>query len=200
MTDLARFLSSAVTEITQPDATAELELARLMAIKRAAESLPVDKQDQPPYQAWIKANNAAIVYSEPAGQWLVNADAFWELAKQYRALTIGERIAWEAAQLLLPGECEGDPVCQLSYLNLTVGQYLNLYPRGVHAEEGMKNIIEGLKSGLELIKPNEPEMAEYKADALKQVATMRTTVQKTGSPGKTRALELLASFEKNIRH
>src|SRR4051812_40543212 len=64
MADLARFLSSVVAEATQPDATAELELARLTAIRRAAEALPTDQQEQPPYQAWIKANEALIVYSE----------------------------------------------------------------------------------------------------------------------------------------
>jgi len=102
MADLARFLSTAVTEVTQPDATAELELARLLAIRRAAEALPTDKQDQPPYQAWIKTNEALIVYSEPGGQWLVKAEAFWQLAKQYRALSIGERIAWEASNCRCP--------------------------------------------------------------------------------------------------
>ena len=61
LADLARFLSSVVAEARQPDATAELELARLKAIGRAAEALPTDKQDQPPYQGWIKANAPASI-------------------------------------------------------------------------------------------------------------------------------------------
>jgi hypothetical protein len=199
MADLARFLSSIVAEVTQPDANAELELARLMAVRRAAEALPTDKQDQPPYQGWIKANEPLIVYSEPGGQWMVKANAFWELAKQYRALAIGERIAWEAAKLPLPGECEGDPVCLLGALNLTSGKYLRLYPRGVHAEEAMKDIIESLSAGLDLMKSAEPVAAEYKADALKEVTTLRTAIQSTASPSKARALELLKAYETYVR-
>jgi Bacterial SH3 domain len=199
MADLARFLSSVVAEATQPDATAELELARLTAIKRAAETLPTDKQGQPPYQPWIKANDGLIVYSEPGGQWMVKADAFWELARQYRALSIGERIAWDAARLPLPGECEDDPVCNLGYLNLTSGKYLRLYPRGVHAEEAMKEIIDSLTGILETIKSAEPVAAQYKADASKEGAALRTAIQNTASPSRARALELLKSYETYIR-
>jgi hypothetical protein len=199
MADLGRFLSSVVAEAIQPDATAELELARLTAIRRAAEALPTDKQEQPPYQGWIKANEALIVYSEPGGQWMVKAAVFWELAKQYRALSIGERIAWEASKLPLPGECEGDPVCLLGALNMTSGTYLNLYPRGVHAEAAMKDIIESLASGIDLMKSAEPVPAEYKADALKEVTTLRTAIQSTASPSKARALELVKSYETYVR-
>jgi len=199
MADLARFLSSVVAEATQPEATAELELARLTAIKRAAEALPTDKQEQPPYQAWIKANDALIVYSEPGGQWMIRADAFWGLFKQYRALSIGERIAWEAARLPLPGECEDDPVCNLGYLNLTSGQYLHYYPRGVHAEEAMKEIIDSLTGILESIKSTEPVAAEYKAEVSKVSTALRTAIQNTASPSKARALELLKSYETYIR-
>jgi Bacterial SH3 domain len=199
MADLGRFLSSVVAEATQPDATAELELARLTAIRRAAEALPTDKQEQPPYQTWIKANEALIVYSEPGGQWMIKAAVFWELAKQYRALSIGERIAWEASKLPLPGECEGDPVCLLGALNLTSGKYLNLYPRGLHAEAAMKDIIESLASGSDLMKSAEPVAAEYKADALKEVTTLRTAIQGTASPSKARALELIKSYETYVR-
>jgi hypothetical protein len=199
MADLARFLSSVAKEATQPDAAAELELARLTAIQKAAESLPTDKQDQPPYQGWIKANQALIVYSDPGGVWMVKADAFWELAKQYRALAVGERIAWAAEKLPLPGECEGDPTCNLTYLNRTVGQYLRLYPRGLHAEEAMKDMIEALGGIVESSKSAEPVAAEYKADALKEATALRTTIQGTASPSKARALDLLKAYESYIR-
>jgi hypothetical protein len=199
MADLARFLSSVAKEATQPDAAAELELARLTAIQKAAESLPTDKQEQPPFQGWIKTNQALIVYSEPGGQWMIKADVVWELAKQYRALAIGERIAWQAARLPLPGECEGDPTCNLAYLNRTVGQYLRLYPRGVHAEEAMKDVIESLGNIVESSKSEEPVAAEYKADSLKEAAALRTTIQGTASPSKARALDLLKAYEAYIR-
>jgi len=76
---------------------------------------------------------------------------------------------------------------------------LNLYPRGVHAEEAMKAIIEALSSSLDFIKSAEPVPAEYKADSLKIVTTMRATIQKTASPSKARALELLAPYEQYLR-
>jgi hypothetical protein len=199
MADLARFLSSVAKEATQPDAAAELELARLTAIHKAAESLPTDKQEQPPYQGWIKANQALIIYSEPGGQWMIKADAFWELAKQYRALAIGERIAWAAANLPLPGECEGDPICSMGYLNQTFGKYLRLYPRGVHAEEAMKNVIESLSGLIEASKHEGPLGSEYKADALKEFAALRATIQGTASPSKAVALDRLKAYEAYIR-
>jgi hypothetical protein len=199
MADLARFLSSVAKEATQPDAAAELELARLTAIQKAAESLPTDKQEQPPYQGWIKANQSLIVYSEPGGQWMIKADIVWELAKQYRALAIGERIAWQAAKLPLPGECEDDPICNLGYLNRTVGQYLRLYPRGVHAEEAMKDVIELLVNIAAWSQSAEPMAAEYKADALKETAALRATIQGTASPSKSRALDLLKAFDAYLR-
>jgi hypothetical protein len=199
MADLARFLATVLPEVTQPDATAELELARLTAMRRAAETIPTDKQEQPPYQGWIKANEALIVYSEPGGQWMIKAEAFWDLGKQYRALAIGERIAWEASKLPLPGECEDDPICHLGALNMSSGKYLNLYPRGLHAEAAMKEIIESLAGLLEVVKAAEPLPAEYKADSQKEVAALRATIQNTASPSKARALELLAPFEKYVR-
>lgn len=199
LADLARFLTVATAEVANRPTLAELQFARLLAMKRAAESLPTDKQEQPPYQTWIKANNEAIVYSEPGGQWLLQSELLWRLADAFRDLPIAERIAWEAARNPLPGECEGDSTCNLGALNLMEGKYLNLYPRGAHTEEALNQILETLKSGYEFTQSADPLDAQSRADGLEQVTTLRTVIMKTTSPKKAQVLQQLDLYAKYYR-
>jgi hypothetical protein len=168
LADLVRFLSVATAEVPEMDVRTELELARLLAMKRAAAAIPIDQQQQPQYQTWIKAQGNNVVYSEPAGQWLVSSDLFWGLQKKASALQIADRIAWEAARNPLPGECEGYLPCHFALLNRTDGKYLELYPRGVHAEEALKNIAEdlGQESFLNIAKSPERPPAEERGEAI----------------------------------
>jgi hypothetical protein len=199
LADLARFLTAATAETADRPALAELQLARLLAMKRAAESLPTDKQDQPPYSTWIKANNDAINYSEPGGQWLLQSDLFWRLADTFRDLPIAERIAWEAASNQLGGECEDDISCNLGALNLTEGRYLNLYPRGAHAEEALGNIQETLKSITEMTQAPSEMAAQYRKDGLDQITALRASVTKTTSAKKAPILQQLDLCVKYFR-
>src|SRR5687768_2244477 len=144
--DLARFLTAAAKEVTDKTALAWIELARLLAKKQAAQSIPIDQQEQSPFKEWRKANEASLVYNEPAGLWLVRSDLFWSLQKKYAALPLAGQIAWEGANNTVPGECEGYLPCHLARLNLTLGKYLQLYPRGAHADDALTQIIEELKS------------------------------------------------------
>src|SRR5919199_5581984 len=106
LTDLVRFLDRATKEAARRDALAELELARLSALARSLSAISIEQHDNPTYKQWVAERDSEIVYSEPAGQWFVRADLFWDLQKKYRDLPVAERIAWEAAQTPLPGECE----------------------------------------------------------------------------------------------
>jgi len=199
LADLARFLTAVTAEIADRPALAELQLMRLLAMKRAAESLPTDKQDQPPFSTWIKTNKDAIIYSEPGGQWLLQSELFWRLADSFRDLPIAERIAWEAAKNPLPGECEGDSTCNIGAMNLMEGKYLNLYPRGAHAEEALDQILEFLKSGYEFTKTADPLDAQSREFGLKEVTTLRASVTKTTSAKKAQVLQQLSLYEKYFR-
>ncbi|HXG63788.1 MAG TPA: SH3 domain-containing protein [Blastocatellia bacterium] len=195
--DLVRFLTDAVAEVTQPEARAELELARLLAMRRAAEEIPMEKQQEPPYQEWIAANEESIVYNEPAGQWLVRSDLFWDLQKQYSALPIAERIAWEGAKNGLPGECEGYFPCYLGGFNLTMGKYLDLYPNGAHADEAINELIESLTLLLPALKSGDAPDDMERNEARKELDTLRKILSKTDGPKKDTALKLLEEAQKH---
>ena len=93
--------------------------------------------DGPPYKSWTDEREKEIVYSEPAGQWYVHSNVFWSLQTKYKDLPVAERIAWEASQTPLPGECEGYLPCYLYKETVTSGRYLKLYPRGAHADAAL---------------------------------------------------------------
>lgn len=176
--DLVNFLARVIPEVTRKDAAAELELARLLAISKAGAAIPSDKQEEPLYQSWLKAQGNSLVYSEPAGQWFVDSDLFWKLQQKYSSLPVAERIAWEAANNSLPGECEGFLECNLYAYNRTLGRYLNLYPRGAHAEEALNNLAEYFG---EVLKTEGTYSVDEKADLHKALAELRATVGKSSS-------------------
>ena len=71
-----------------------------------------------------------MVYSEPAGEWLIVPDVIWKIHDQYRDAAVAEDIAWLAVQNGLPGECEGYVPCDAQGMNTLDGEYLRRYPRG----------------------------------------------------------------------
>jgi hypothetical protein len=197
--DLARFLTLAMTEVGDKNSLAWIELARLLAMKQAGDAIPIDKQEQAPYRAWLKANASSLVYSEPSGMWLVKSDLFWNLQKKYIALPIADQIAWEGAQNYLPGECESDISCHLSALNRMEGKYLKLYPKGAHVEEALSSLLEDLEGLTELLKTSEKPGAEERKYAAKDLAELRASITKTTSAKKAQALQRLAQFEQFYR-
>lgn len=197
--DFEKFLSKAITEIKQIAVLAELEFARLVATKRALESIPFDKQQEPVYQNWIKAREKSVVYSEPAGQWFVRADLFWDLQKKYSALAIAEQIAWTAANNPLPGECEGYIPCHLYAFNQTEGRYLKLYPRGPHVNEAVDNLAEQLEQFVNDIKTATPPDATDRGEAQTVLRELRTAVTKTAAQKKAVVLRQLDALEKYYR-
>ena len=77
--------------------------------------------------------------------WLVVADRFWDLEKTYRGQEIADRIAWEASQQSLPGECEGYPPCTAYAIRVMEGEYLERYPKGDHALDALDQIVEAVE-------------------------------------------------------
>ena len=135
--ELVGFLERAAPEVKQRKERGEVELLRLLALHKSLVAIPFEKQNEPSFQVWIKKYEPHVVYSEPSGEWYVRAELFWELQKKYGDLPLGERIAWEASQISLPGECEGYLPCYLYLYTVTEGRYLKLYPRGASAGKAL---------------------------------------------------------------
>ncbi len=191
LTDLARFLLAAGKKVAKPEDAAELEFLHLLTLKRTVAEIPFGDKQTKEHQDWIKSEEKNIVYSEPAGEWMVESELFWQLQKKYSSLPIGERIAWEGAKNPLPGECEGYLECSLSVTLLMEGQYLSLYPNGIHAEEALNLVNEFIASaageeGQQSL--TFPTTDEERQPVLAQLAKLRTIISKVSSSKKTPVL------------
>jgi hypothetical protein len=202
LSDLVVFLERAVTEVKDRAALAELELARLNALQRSLANIDMMEKDKEPFAAWTKARESQIVYSDPSGLWYVRAEMFWDLQAKYKDLPAAETIAWEAAQIPLPGECEGYLPCHLYLLSQTEGRYLKLYPRGAHAGEALRNLSEFLNHVVgEQSAENSSFTAEPedRAEVAKNVAELRAQVTPTNHPLRARVLEQLDAVTRRYK-
>lgn len=189
------FLDSVAAEIKMPKAAADLELKRLLALQAALKKIPIDKKEQNPYAAFLKANEKSTVYSEPSGEFLVISGEFWDLREKYKALPISEEIAWRAAQNPLPGECEGYINCYLYLLRSTDGEYLNFYPGGKYSRQALTNI----SNLLDPIAADTGEQTIYvapgdisdRADFNRYLTELRAIISKTSYIEKSRTLSLI---------
>lgn len=182
--ELVDFLTSSLPEIKTQATQAELNFVRLSTLKNALAAIPFDKQQSEPYKTFIEKQDKNIIYSEPAGQWYVRSDLFWDLARKYKNLPIGEKIAWAGANNPLPGECEGYLNCYLYSLKATHGAYLEQFPRGAHVAESLKAIKEWLEpvaadAAKKEVYTAPTEVAE-KAEFYQTLADLRVRVSKTG--------------------
>jgi len=125
---------------TDPEASGALAVRWVRAVRAALAAIPMDARTQPPYRDFLERHGSEVVYSEPAGEWLLRDDVIWSLQDRYRATSSAEAIAWEAADNTLPGECEGYPPCDLAQLDLLYGEYLRREPAGAHADEATRRI------------------------------------------------------------
>lgn len=192
--DLYNFVVAALPEAGGA-AKGELELARLHALDFAAAGIAVDEQGRPLHSEFQKAHGRELYHHELAGRWAVKAEVFWQLETKYRGSVLGDRIAWDAAQALRPGECEGDEVCNLLAFHDTQGRYLGLYPTGAHAAEALQNLREALASqelDASLKSKGGDEYARQAQEALKKaLAELRATVAKAEGPDKAAILRRL---------
>ncbi len=200
--ELFDFLTTIQTEVAGTSVEADLSLKRFYALAAALSAIPFEKMNQKPYTDFTKANDAEVVYSEPAGQYFVIADRLWELRKKYSSLPIAEEIAWSAAQISLPGECEGYVICTLYNIRETDGKYLEFYPNGKHSKEAMENLanyLQGLAEGADgkeftgyyITSEDRTELDKY-------VSQLRQIVSKSANPLKTKILgflERIARFQ-----
>ncbi|MBX7056187.1 MAG: hypothetical protein K1X36_14645 [Pyrinomonadaceae bacterium] len=120
--------------------TASSEFKRLVDLRNALAKIPPDKLDREPHKSFIKRNQKDITYSDPAGQWFVRSERFWDLSRKYKSQPLADDIAWAAAENPLPGECEGYVNCYIYNALATYGEYLKLYPRGRSSKKALNKI------------------------------------------------------------
>lgn len=196
--DMLAFLDRVTAENLPRAAKAALELDALLALRNALGSILVENREQPPYKAFTTANSSRIVYSEPASQWMVKSELFWNLRTKYADLPIAERIAWEAAGNPLPGECEGYIPCHVYLALATDGEYLRLFPSGPHSGEALDGISELLGPIIEDLKTRStytgPSDASETAELRKNLGSLRAIVGKTTSPKSAVVLKQLGQL------
>lgn len=138
--ELYLFLPKAADEAKTFDVGGDLRLKSLMALATALRTITPPKAGKSPYKEFLLMHKEDVVYSEPAGEWYVRSEKFWQLHERYRKHKVGEKIAWHAAGNPTPGECEGYINCHLYRLRITHGEYLNFYPNGSHSKEALRDV------------------------------------------------------------
>jgi hypothetical protein len=202
LSELFRFLERATREVKSRDALGALELARLVALARSLANIPLEDLNKAPYKTWTDERQKEIVYSEPAGQWYVRAELFWNLQRKYTGLPVAERAAWEAAQTPLPGECEGYLPCNIYRESESNGRYLKLYPRGAHTDAALSNLAEALGYITEDLRGSNPVYEVPSADRpnfRQSLAALRAQLALVPAPKKARVLAQLDEIARHFR-
>ena len=185
--DLYNFVEGAVAD-ARGAAVGGLERARLHALDRAVRVMGTDDKGRLLNSEFQKAHARDIYYHELAGGWAVKPEAFWELEKKYHGTALGDRIAWDAAQALYGGECEGQEVCVFLRVQQTEGRYLGLYPKGAHAAEALQNLSEALTAAVleeTLQQKGGDQYAKEEREAVKKaLAELGAAVSKAEGPGR----------------
>jgi hypothetical protein len=150
--DLVEFVQRVTPQVAR-EAQVEFELFWLRALGRAARQVDSYEPRDPARRDFVTKYDDSLIFSEPAGQWFVNAERYWDLEEKNRETAIGEEIAWDGANAGVPGECEGYIPCTFAVLLMTHGRYLRHYPNGLHAAEALERIDYPLR---EIVKPNTP--------------------------------------------
>jgi hypothetical protein len=174
-------LQAALPQVKDADAHGRLGLLWVRAMRRALSEVPLTAdRDREPFTGWLARHKDDVVYSEPAGQWLVAPDDIWALHDRVRSSASAEAIAWEAVENGLPGECEGYPPCYLSGFTMLHGRYLQAHPNGEHAEKATDQILESLEQIERVLnEPNGHELFDPKTgceDLLKTAAALEAQV------------------------
>jgi hypothetical protein len=197
------FTSKVGGELDASDKSAEIQLKRLLALRSALKTIPADKRENSPYKEFLKTQEKEIVYNEPAGQWLVVSNEFWDLHNKYKRSTVSDSIAWEAANNPLPGECEGYVNCYLFDMRMRFGEYLNLHPNGKNAAEALKNMTDYLSPIVADLQAkavyNGPSDVTDRAEFNNLIAELRTIIARLPFVEKEKTLQQLRQIAEAYR-
>src|SRR5687768_14517027 len=121
-----------------------LALMWLRGMRSLLATLPFGGSDDERYRAWLERHETVVLYSEPAGQWLVLPAPVWRIHDAHKSTRAAEAIAWFAVENGYPGECEGYVPCYANIMNWLDGEYLRRHPRGGHASEAVEQVHSSL--------------------------------------------------------
>jgi hypothetical protein len=197
------FTSKVGGELDGSDKSGEIELKRLLALRSALKTIPADRRETAPYKDFLKAQEKEIVFNEPAGEWLVVSNEFWNLHSKYKKTTVSETIAWEAANNPLPGECEGYVNCYLFDMRMRFGEYLNLHPNGSRAAEALKNMTDYfspiVSDAAQKTVYNGPTDVTDRAEFNNLIAELRTIIARLQFVEKEKTLQQLRTIAEAYR-
>jgi hypothetical protein len=134
---------------------ARLALLWLRAVKWMLAGIPLADRDGEPHNDWIKEHGELVMFSEPAGEWLIVPEVIWQIHDTHRESSVADEIAWLAVTNGLAGECEGYVPCDAHGLNALDGEYLRRHPRGAHVAEAVQTTKGSLEQSLRLL--SEPD-------------------------------------------
>jgi|GEM_PF-479921 len=201
--EMVEFLTQVSGELGGSNSSAELELKRLLALRAALKKIPSGQSERSPYKEFLKAQEKSIIYSDPAAEWYVASNLFWDLHKKYATTALADRIAWEAAENPLPGECEGYVNCNLFSERITNGEYLRLHPNGTHAAKALENLnffLSVIVDGIKQKTPNDgPTDVTDRAEFNNLIAELRTIVSRLPSTEKEKTLQHLKQIAEAYR-
>jgi hypothetical protein len=199
--ELYDFLNRAVNELKTKSAS-DLELKSLLSLRAALKSIPMDNITKS-QKDFLKTTETKIIYSEPAGEWFVRSELFWDLHKKYKDTANAEKLAWVATKNPLAGECEGYVNCYLFILRATDGEYLSLYPSGENASEALKNITNMLEPIMQDLQEksvyNGPTDVSDRAEFNRLISELRSILSKMPSTDKDKAIQQLEAIAEAFR-
>lgn len=203
--DLTDRLHAARANPAEPAEThGRLALLWVRAMRGTLGAIPfsIDGSKHEPYRTWLANHDADVVYSEPAGEWLMRAEHLWRLHDANSKTASAEALAWEVVDNGLPGECEGYPPCYLAGLDLLHAEYLRRHPRGAHAAEAVEQIRQSNVQSVNLT--TGPKGGEFFnpvtdcVDLLPKAAAVRAALVQSGVDAKA-AIALLDTLRARCR-
>jgi hypothetical protein len=149
-----------LSEARGSDPRGQAALAWLQALAQVLASIPIERTDDPIFSSWLAAHDELVVYSEPAGEWLVRHEVLRKAHDDHRRSAAADEIAWIGARTGIPGECEGYVPCYVFGLNYREGEYLRRARNGRHRGEALAEIVETIQRIIDDLL-SKPERADY---------------------------------------
>jgi hypothetical protein len=146
-------LQAAQARAQQPEQGGRLALYWLRSLRWLVSAIPFGDSNREPYRRWLADHDQLVIYSEPAGQWLVMPDVPWEVHDAHRKASVADEIAWFVVTNGYPGECEAYVPCHANILNRLDGEYLRRHPRGRHVGEALDRLRSTFEELLTLMGP-----------------------------------------------
>jgi hypothetical protein len=174
------------------EGAARLTLEWLRALERVVDAALSDPRRAASKHPWFRKQTDTLFYNELGGNWLISDQMVWKLRAKYRKTTAADDLAWLAAKLPKGGECEGYVPCYMATANMQAGEYLRLYPRGVHTSEAMREIIEAIERVEQMLR-DYPKLLErsHCDDLMKQLAALEDAVQDATATERARTSETI---------